>query len=256
MKVIVCDNAAAVGREAAGLIAADIREKSGEYVLGLATGSTPVPTYGELIARHRADELSFGSVTSFNLDEYYPIAPNHDQSYYYFMWINLFAHVDLDLKKTNLLNGLAPDPDAECAAYEEKIKAAGGIDLQVLGIGSNGHIAFNEPGSEKESRTRKVQLDEQTIKDNSRFFDSIDDVPKEALSMGIGTILESRKIILLATGSGKADAVAKAVLGPETSEVPSSFLQSHADTTFIVDKAAGIGLWGKQMPTHAELVVR
>jgi len=236
VKVIVCENAAAVGRVSADLVAADIKAKEGKYVLGLATGSTPLPLYGELIARHRAGELCFANVTSFNLDEYYPIAPNHDQSYYYFMWLNLFAHINICLRRTNVLNGLATDPKAECKAYEKRIKAEGGIDLQVLGIGGNGHIAFNEPGSGPKSRTRVVKLDEKTRKDNSRFFNNkIEDVPTHALSMGIGTIFEARKNILLATGEYKGEAIISSVLEPPTPKVPASLLQDHPDVAFLID---------------------
>lgn len=246
MKVIVCQNAAAVGREAAEIVAADMKSKCGKYVLGLATGSTPLPLYGELIARHRAGELDFSNVTTFNLDEYYPIAPNHEQSYYYFMWINLFAHINVDLSRTNVLNGLAADPKAECKSFEKRIKAEGGIDLQVLGIGGNGHIAFNEPGSGPKSRTRMVKLDKRTRKDNARFFgNKIEEVPTHAVSMGIGTIYEARKNILLATGEYKGEAIVQSILEPENTKVPASLLQTHADVTFIIDSDCAAPLLAK-----------
>jgi glucosamine-6-phosphate deaminase len=226
-------------------IVAEVMFSKKSPVLGLATGSTPVKMYQELIKMHKAGKLDFAKVRSFNLDEYVGLAETHDQSYRYFMNFNLFNHVNINKKNTNVPSGLAKDIPAACAEYEKKIVAWGGIDIQVLGIGTNGHIAFNEPLSGKNSRTRKVALTDGTIQDNARFFAKKSDVPTFAVSMGIGTILEARKIILLANGKNKADAIAKTVEGPITHMVPASFLQSHANCILVIDKDAASMLKGK-----------
>jgi len=227
-----------MSRKAARIIADAIRNKP-NLVLGLATGSTPVSCYQELIRMHKEEGLDFSRIITFNLDEYIGLPPAHPQSYRHFMDENLFNHINIKIENTHVPNGLTDDPQKTCQEFEEAIKASGGIDLQLLGIGANGHIAFNEPGSPFDSRTRVVNLSERTIKDNARFFKSIDEVPCQALSMGMGTIMEVRKILLLASGAGKAGAVAKSVEGTITSDVPASILQRHLDCIFILDEKAG-----------------
>jgi len=226
-----------LSKRAAEIIADAIMNKPNS-VLGLATGSTPIGCYRELVRMHREEGLDFSRVVTFNLDEYIGLPPIHPQSYRYFMNENLFNHVNIKIENTHVPNGLSEDLQRTCKEFEEAIKSSGGIDLQLLGIGSNGHIAFNEPGSPFNSRTRVVKVSEQTIKDNARFFKSIDEVPRQAISMGTGTIMETRKIILLASGAGKADAVAKSVKGPVTEEVPASILQTHPNCIFVIDEAA------------------
>ena len=241
IKLIICDNKEEVARVCADIFAKRIRVKP-DIILGLATGGTPVGMYQELIRMHKARGLDFRRVRSFNLDEYLGLAPEHNQSYRYFMNDNLFNHINIDKSKTQVPDGKAQDVKAGCKKYEDNIKKAGGIDLQLLGIGSNGHIAFNEPGSLGDSRTRVVDLTERTIKDNSRFFQDESEIPRQAVTMGIGTILEAKQVVLLATGSNKADAVAKAVKGQVSPDLPASFLQNHPDCTFIVDREAVAGL--------------
>jgi len=243
IKVIVCPDAPSVARSAAALFASLIRSKP-SAVLGLATGSTPEQTYAELARLHREEKLSFAKVSSFNLDEYWGLDGDHDQSYRYFMNTNLFKHVDIRPWNTQVLNGRAVNPYLECQAYETKIVAVGGVDLWLLGIGGNGHIAFNEPGSPVDSRTRLVSLTPSTIAANSdgRFFKDPAEVPRCALSAGIGTIREARQLVLLATGAKKAAAIAAAVEGPFSPDCPASLLQDHPDCTFIVDKDAAAGL--------------
>lgn len=249
MEVIVLKDAESVGKEAARMIAELIKRKP-NAVLGLATGSTPEPCYAELIRMHKEEGLDFSQVTTFNLDEYYPIDPRHEQSYRYYMDTKLFNHININKANTYVPYGLAPDPDEHCRWYEEQIKRAGGIDLQILGIGHNGHIAFNEPGSSFASRTRLIVLTAETIKANSRFFEREEDVPRYALTMGIGTILEAKKIVLLATGEGKADAVAAAIEGPITTMCPASALQLHPDVTFILDEGAASKLKRRDYYEH------
>lgn len=237
MKVIICDSAEAMSKTAANIFADRIRSKP-NLVLGLATGSTPLGMYAELVRLHREEDLDFSKVRTFNLDEYVGLPPDHEQSYRHFMNRHLFDHLNIDPANTHVPDGLARDLDGCCAAYEAAIQAAGGIDLQVLGIGTNGHIAFNEPGSPFDSRTRVVDLTESTIQDNSRFFKRIEDVPTRALSMGIGTIMEAREIVLLATKDNKAEAIARTLEGPVTEAVPASILQRHPNVTFVLDQAA------------------
>src|SRR3989338_98993 len=243
MEVIVKNTYEEMSRLAAEMIAKAVRSKP-NAVLGLATGSTPVGTYKELIKMNKQEGLDFSQVTTFNLDEYVGIPPTHDQSYRYFMNDNLFNHINIDKKKTNVPDGMAKDIPAFCKWYEEQILKAGGIDVQLLGIGGNGHIAFNEPGSSLGSRTRVKTLDEKTIKDNARFFKSIDEVPKYAITMGIGTIMEARSLILLANKENKADAISKTVEGPITAMVPATIVQLHPKATIITDKAAASRLKG------------
>lgn len=237
MKVIVCKDSEEMSKVAAQIFADRIRKKP-NVVLGLATGGTPVKMYKELIRMCKEEGLDFSRVVTYNLDEYLGLSGDHDQSYRYFMNDNLFNHININKANTHVLNGKAKDAAAECKAYEDAIKKAGGIDIQLLGIGGNGHIAFNEPGSPKNSRTRIVDLTQKTIEDNARFFASANDVPKQALSMGNGTILEAREIVLIADKASKADAISKSIEDPVTEQVPASLLQAHKNTTFVVDKDA------------------
>jgi glucosamine-6-phosphate deaminase len=237
MRIKVVKGYEDMSREAARIIAHQIRSKPSS-VLGLATGGTPVGTYRELIRMHKEEGLDFSKVVTFNLDEYYGLAPSHPQSYHYFMFQNLFNHVNIKPENIHIPDGLASDVEVFCRKYEEEIRRHGGIDLQLLGIGRDGHIAFNEPGSSLASRTRLVVLAEETIKDNARFFEREEDVPKFAISMGCGTILEARRILLLAEGIAKADAVAAFIEGPVSAQITASVLQLHPDVTVIVDEKA------------------
>lgn len=243
LKIQILNDADAVAAAASEFVVKAIAAKP-KFVLGLATGSTPEKTYAKMAEANKAGKVSFGKVTTFNLDEYWGLDGDHDQSYRYFMNTRLFNHVDIRPWNTNVLNGAAANPMLECAAFEQKILANGGVDLWLLGIGANGHIAFNEPGSPVDSRTRLVSLTQSTIDANSdgRFFSDPADVPRCALSAGIGTIREARTIILLATGAGKADAVKAAVNGPFSPDCPASLLQDHLDCTFFLDKAAAAKL--------------
>jgi len=237
MLVIVKEDYNAMSREAARIVAGHLRKKP-NLVLGLATGSTPLGTYRELIRLHREEGLDFSKVTTFNLDEYIGLSPDHSQSYHYFMTENFFKHINVERRYIHIPHGLVTDIEAHCEWYEEEIKKAGGIDLQILGIGANGHLAFNEPGSSLGSRTRIKTLTEQTTKDNARFFRDSKDVPKYAITVGIGTIMDARDLVLLASGSGKADAVHAAVEGPITAMCPASIIQLHRRATVITDKEA------------------
>jgi glucosamine-6-phosphate deaminase len=239
MEVVICPDYDAMSVGAAHVVARVVRQKP-NAVLGLATGSTPVGLYKELIRLHREEELDFSHVTTFNLDEYVGLPPSHEQSYFTFMQENLFQHINVPPESIHVPSGTAEDYPAYCAWYEQRIRDCGGIDVQVLGIGSDGHIAFNEPGSSLASRTRIKTLAEPTIEDNARFFDSKEDVPIYAITMGVGTILESRKAILLANGAKKADAVSAAVEGPVSSSCTASALQMHPDAAMFLDgDAAG-----------------
>lgn len=230
-----------MSRVAADLIEADMKCKS-PYVLGLATGSTPIPLYQEFIRRNKGKKLDFSKVITFNLDEYVGLEPTHDQSYRYFMDKELFGQININRKLTFVPDGRAKDIKAAAQAYEDAIQGVGGIDYQVLGIGSNGHIGFNEPGSSLASRTRKIRLTVNTIHDNARFFARKEDVPTEAITMGIGTILEARKVVLLASGSNKVDAIARSIEGPVTATVPASALQMHRHVTWVITRDAARGL--------------
>ena len=238
---VVCRDARSASLEAAKRFIAQIQHNP-KSVLGLATGGSPVETYRFLIEAHQRGDVDFSSVTTFNLDEYLGLAAGHRQSFRYFMQQQLFDHINVPLESTFVPDGLAIDVANHCASYELMIRQAGGIDLQLLGIGHNGHIAFNEPGSAMDSRTRQVSLTPETIEKNARFFDSIDEVPRHAITMGIGTIMEARKIVLVAFGEAKADAVSKMLLGPIDESHPASVLQTHANVTVIMDEAAASGL--------------
>lgn len=246
MLLRITDSYEAMSKEAATIVADRIRRKP-NLVLGLATGSTPLGLYKELIRMHKEEGLSFAKVTTFNLDEYVGLPRTHDQSYYYFMWENLFKHIDIDPRYIHVPDGMASDVEAHCEWYDNEIKKWGGIDLQILGIGANGHIAFNEPGSSLGSRTRIKTLTEQTIKDNARFFKSMDEVPRLAITMGIGTIMEAKEVILLANKASKADAIKAAVEGPITHMVPASIIQMHRKAYVIIDKEAASKLTHKFM---------
>ena len=239
MEVVICKTKEEASKLAAAMITETVK-KNPKAVLGLATGSTPVIMYREMAKAVKAKKVSYKQVKSWNLDEYVGLAGTHDQSYRYFMNENLFKMIDIQIKNTHVLNGLAKDLDKECRDYEAQIKKAGGIDLQVLGIGSDGHIAFNEPGTSLESRTSCVYLTPSTIKDNARLFfkGKEKDVPTRALSMGVGTICEAKKIVLLAFGKGKADAVKGCVEGPVSQFCTASALQMHNDSWIFCDEEA------------------
>lgn len=236
MKIIVVENFEKMSEEVAKLVQGQIARKP-DSVLGLATGSTPLGVY-ELLAKYHTQGTDFSQITTFNLDEYVGLGPDHPQSYRHYMQENLFSKVNVDPSRTFIPNGITEDLEAECQRYEELIKEAGGIDLQLLGIGSNAHIGFNEPGTPFGAITQVVDLAESTIKDNARFFASIDEVPTKAISMGIKSIMQAKSIILMANGESKADAIYASVKGPVTPEVPASVLQLHPAVTFVVDQAA------------------
>lgn len=241
MEVIIQPTAAEVSKIAARIFQHQLRNKPAS-VLGLATGSTPVGLYRELIALYKAGQIDFSSATSFNLDEYVGLDPAHPQSYAAFMRENLFAQINISEGKTHIPNGMARDIAHHCEQYEEAIRRAGGIDLQLLGIGTDGHIGFNEPSSSLASRTRIKTLTARTIADNARFFGNEADVPRHVITMGVGTIMEARKCLVLATGAAKAQAVAAMVEGPITASCPASILQMHQRSTVIVDEAAATAL--------------
>ena len=229
--------AKAIAREIADLI--EIRSKSGKpTVLGLATGSTPLPLYAELIRLHQEEKVSFRSVLTFNLDEYEGLGPTHPQSYRRFMEENLFRHLDIPTTNIHIPDGLTQDAAKHCVGYEAAIRAAGGIDLQILGIGRTGHIGFNEPPSAADSRTRWVHLDEVTRRDNSVFFGDLAQVPHGALTMGVATIMEARRIELIAFGEAKADIVRRAMKEAPSPGCPATWLQRHPGCTFHLDAAA------------------
>lgn len=241
MQIVILDTPDAVADYGARQFIELLRAKPAA-VLGLATGSTPIALYRELIRRHQAGEVSFAKARTFNLDEYLGLAGDHPQSYRHFMDRELFERIDIDPANTRVPDGAAEDPLAACDAYEAAIKDAGGIDLQLLGIGRNGHIGFNEPSSSLASRTRVKTLTPDTVEANKRFFKADEFQPNLAITMGIGTIMEARRILLLATGEGKAEAVREAVEGPVAARCPASILQMHPRATLVLDKAAAKGL--------------
>ncbi len=243
MLVIVKDNHDDMSKEAARIVADRLRAKP-NLVLGLATGSSPLGLYAELIRMHREEGLDFSKVTTFNLDEYVGLPPEHVQSYHAFMNKHLFSHINVDPRYVHLPLGTAKDIGAFCQCYEQRIADCGGIDLQILGIGANGHIAFNEPGSSLGSRTRIKTLAGTTRLANAGFFKSSDEIPKYAITMGVGTIMEAKEIVLLATGFGKAEAVKAAVEGPITASCPASMIQMHRQVFVVVDRDAASGLTG------------
>ena len=237
LNVLIEQDYDAASVAAGRIFLSELREKK-DGVFGFATGSTPLGLYGEIVKA--APDMS--GVTTFNLDEYYPIKRTDSQSYYRFMWENLFDHVNVNRERVHLPDGEAKDPAAECLEFERKIEGAGGIDLQVLGIGMNGHIGFNEPSDSFADATHCVSLTESTIQANSRFFAEGEQIPLRALTMGIGTILRSKKILFIATGNGKSGIVQKMLQGPVGPALPASILRFHRDATVILDEAAAAGL--------------
>lgn len=237
MRIYLEADYAAMSRRAANLISAEVIRKP-DCVLGLATGSTPVGTYQQLVEWCKKGDLSFWDVTSVNLDEYKGLDPDHDQSYRYFMQTNLFDHIDIRRENTYVPNGMTDDPAEECQRYDQMIRGMGGADLQLLGLGRNGHIGFNEPGPSFIKETHVVDLTESTIQANARFFASEADVPRQALTMGIGAIMSARRVLVIVSGEDKAEAVYKAFAGPITPDVPASILQLHNDLVVVGDKAA------------------
>ena len=226
-----------MSRRAANILSAQVILKP-DSVLGLATGSTPVGMYRQLVNWYEKGDIDFSQVHTVNLDEYLGLAPDHDQSYRYFMQQNLFDHINVRPENTNVPNGLASDPEAECRRYNEVIAGLGGIDLQVLGMGHNGHIGFNEPEEAFELETHVVDLTENTIQANARFFASKDEVPRRAITMGIKAIMQARHILVVVSGEDKAEIVRRAFAGPVTPLVPASILQMHPHLSLVGDEAA------------------
>ncbi|MDF2547591.1 MAG: Glucosamine-6-phosphate deaminase [Anaerosolibacter sp.] len=237
MRIIVAKDYDELSKKAASILAGQILLKSNS-VLGLATGSTPIGTYKELVRMYQEGIIDFEEIVTFNLDEYHGLSRTNEQSYYYFMNEHLFRHINIQNQNIHIPNGITEDIEGECERYEEEIKKKGGIDFQLLGIGRNGHIGFNEPDVKFEAVTHLVTLDQDTIDANARFFDNPNDVPHKAISMGIKTIMHSKKIILLASGAEKAKTIHAMIRGNITPELPASILQLHQDATVILDEAA------------------
>lgn len=237
MRIYKAKDYADMSRKAANVLSAQIIMKP-DCVLGLATGSSPIGIYDQLIEWYKKGDLDFSEVTTVNLDEYKGLTKENDQSYYYFMHDHLFSHVNIDVNKTYLPDGMAENADAECERYDKLIQSLGGVDLQLLGMGHNGHIGFNEPGEAFDKGTHCVALQPSTIEANKRFFSSADDVPKFAYTMGIKTIMQARKILIVVSGADKAETVKKAFFGPITPEVPASILQLHNNVVLVADEAA------------------
>lgn len=237
MRIFCCEDYKDMSRKAANVISAQMISKPNS-VLGLATGSTPIGTYENLVERYEQGDLDFSDITTVNLDEYKGLSGDHDQSYRYFMNYHLFSKVNIDIKRTHVPNGTEPDSDKACAEYNAIIDSVGGIDLQLLGLGHNGHIGFNEPSNAFDKLTHCVDLTESTIEANKRFFEKVEDVPRQAYTMGIQTIMSAKKVLMVVSGEDKADIVAKAFGGPITPEVPASALQLHQDFILVADKAA------------------
>ncbi len=252
MKVVILKDAAEVAKYGADIFIKQIKRKP-DSVLGLATGSTPVALYKELISAYQTGRVSFKNASSFNLDEYLGLTGSHPQSYRYFMNQQLFDHVDIDKTQTAVPPGDAEDPFSACEQYENNIKQKGGIDIQLLGIGRNGHIGFNEPSSSLMSRTRVKTLTRATIDDNARFFGPDEYQPHLSITMGIGTILESKKVVLLATGANKAEAIKATVEGPLTAACPASALQMHEHVVLVIDEAAASQLTDVDFYKHIEM---
>ena len=237
MKFVCGTDYAEMSLKAAEIIAEQVKTKP-NCVLGLATGSSPVGTYKKLIEWYEKGELDFSDVSSVNLDEYRGLSADNNQSYRYFMNTNLFDHINIDKSCTNVPNGLEPDAEKACKDYDAIIESVGGIDLQLLGLGHNGHIGFNEPADVFVKTTQCVDLQESTIEANKRFFEKVEDVPRQAYTMGIQSIMMAKKIVVVVSGTDKADIVAKAFTGPVTPLVPASILQMHQDVTIVGDKDA------------------
>ncbi len=241
MEVKIAQSYEELSKQAAEFVAELLNAKP-NAVLGLATGSSPVGLYRELVRMHRDEGLDFSQVTTFNLDEYVGVPAQHEQSYHYFMHENLFKDINVPKERIHIPSGTTKNYRAFCQWYEDRIEECGGIDMQLLGIGSDGHIAFNEPTSSLASRTRLKTLAQPTIEDNARFFDSMDEVPIYAITMGVGTILEARHLVLVANGENKADAVQKMIEGPVTSMITASALQLHPHAKVFIDDAAASNL--------------
>ena len=237
MRIIKAKDYDDLSRKAANIISAQVLLKP-DCVLGLATGSTPIGTYKQLIEWYEKGDLDFSAAKSVNLDEYRGLTRDNDQSYYYFMYNNLFKHININMENTNVPDGTEPDSEKECSRYENVIEAYGGVALQLLGLGHNGHIGFNEPDKDFPRTTHCVDLTQSTIEANKRFFASVDDVPKQAYTMGIGTIMKARKILLVVSGADKAQILHDVLCGPVTPEVPASILQLHSDVIVVADEAA------------------
>lgn len=237
MNVLIFDTEEQIGIAAGNYMCGQVLQKP-DSVLGLATGSTPLKPYGQMIDLYKKGVVDFSKVTTFNLDEYVNLDVNDKNSYHSFMHENLFDHINIPEESINFLNGNASDPEKECEEYENKIKKAGGIDIQLLGIGSNGHIAFNEPSDCFQRWSHVVNLKESTVKDNSRFFKSIEEVPTQAVTMGIGSIMQAKKILIIAIGENKAKAIKQFINGNVTPQCPASVLQFHTDVTLMLDRGA------------------
>lgn len=237
MKVIKTKDYQDMSRKAANVISAQVITKP-DCVLGLATGSTPIGTYKQLIDWYNKGDLDFSEVKTVNLDEYKGLSRDNDQSYYYFMYNNLFKHINIKLENTNVPNGTEPDSEKECSRYDDVINSLGGADLQLLGLGHNGHIGFNEPDDTFAKTTHCVDLQESTIEANKRFFADINDVPRQAYTMGIKTIMQAKKILLVVSGEDKAEILREVLTGPITPKVPASILQLHNDVIVVADEAA------------------
>lgn len=237
MNVLIYESEEQIGIAAGNYMCGQVLQKPNS-ILGLATGSTPLKPYSQMIELYKKGVVDFSKVTTFNLDEYVNLDVNDKNSYHNFMHESLFDHINIPEENINFLDGNAEDPEEECRRYEEKIKAAGGIDIQLLGIGSNGHIAFNEPADCFQRWSHVVTLKESTVKDNSRFFKSIDEVPTQAVTMGIGSIMQAKKILIIAIGENKAKAIKQLIDGNVTPMCPASVLQFHTDVTLMLDKAA------------------
>ncbi|MDO4500796.1 MAG: glucosamine-6-phosphate deaminase [Erysipelotrichaceae bacterium] len=237
MRIIKTKDYEELSRKAANILAAEVI-RNPECVLGLATGSSPIGLYKNLIKMYNDGDLDFSNVKSANLDEYRGLPRDNDQSYYYFMHDNLFNHINIKEENTNVPDGTNMDAEAECKRYDQLIKDLGGVDIQLLGLGHDGHIGFNEPADHFAVGTNCVDLAEQTIEANKRFFASADDVPRQAYTMGIGTIMAARKVLIIVSGKDKAEIVKKAFFGPVTPEVPASILQFHKDVVLVADEDA------------------
>ena len=237
MQVYVAESYADMSRKAANILSAQVILKP-DTVMGLATGSSPVGTYQQLIKWYKKGDLDFAQVRTVNLDEYAGLAPEHSQSYRRFMQENFFDHINIPRENTHVPNGLAPDLEAECRRYNQVIQSLGGIDIQLLGMGHNGHIGFNEPGQAFELETHVVDLTDNTIEANARFFASRDEVPRQAITMGIKSIMQAQRIVMVVSGADKADIVRAAFAGPVVPQVPASILQMHPNFILVGDKAA------------------
>ncbi len=252
MLVDIVEDYEALSEKSAQKIAEIIKSKP-TAVIGFATGSTPVGLYQRLVQYHKNDGLDFSGLTTFNLDEYIGLPADHIQSYAYFMWRHLFSHVNVKKGAVHIPDGMSEDVDSHCAWYEEQIEKAGGLDVQILGIGANGHLAFNEPGSSLGSRTRIKTLTTETVNSNARFFDTTEQVPKYAITMGVGTIMEARQLLLMASGAGKAEAIRATLEGPVTAMVPATIVQLHRDAHTIIDEMAASKLHYNHHDGIAEL---